>query len=229
MTQQEIIELNTKRVQIQLQKFLSQLRPEILEYCKHLRFEDNLGKECTLDDIDFNNSCLFICDVDILNYVSIYALQKINKVLYPDTTLSGHYSIIRTDYLVVPSTEIRYSKMDLSSVELEEVPEMYKPTSFLYKKLCIWDWVQDVGQGDNQSMYRFCNERLRERYDSNLLDWVFFRGTYEQFKNTYNTILPIPIYRVIADKVDDVSEKDKKSKKLPKTLTTLKGKEDSRQ
>lgn len=200
MNQDEIIKLNVDRVRRQLKEFFRLLRPELLEHYKSLVITDEFGSEVSLDDIDFSGSCIFISDFFLLPYISIYALQKINKVLYPDTTLSGHYSMIRTDYLYMESNEARYTKLDLSSVELESVPEMYKPTSPLTKDLCIWKFSKDVGQGDNAAMYRMCNERLEERYFRNQKDWVFFVGSLDDFKKTYNTQLPIPVY-IVTSKV----------------------------
>lgn len=197
MSTDDFAKLNTRRIKYQLNSFFQELTPEILAFCKNMVIYDKNKKKVSLDDIDFNKSCIFVCDYNILPYVSIYALEKINNVLVPDPTPSGEYSRIRTNYVVALSTEIRYSKLDLTSVELEEVPEMYKPTTYLYKKLCIWRWTKDVGQGDNESMYRFCNERLHERLNFNLMDWVFFEGSLSEFNSTYKTFLPIPVYEVL--------------------------------
>jgi len=220
MTEQEIINLNVTRIQVRLKDLVDLLRPEIIDYCDALIIRDQDLKSCTLDSIDFNKSCIFICDVDIMAYVSLYALQKINKVVYPDTTLTGTYSKIRTNYMLVESTEIRYSKVDLTSVDLDFVPAMYKPTSYLYTPLCIWRLYKDVGQGDNENMYRFCNERLYERHCNNLLDWAFFIGTPSEFKATYNTLLPIPIYTVSSKKAVKAKSVDKAVKGSAGVLET---------
>lgn len=201
-------ELNITRMRYALKEFIDMIRPELMERYKSLRLTDlSNNRTISFEDIDFNQSLIFISDIPILPYVSIYGLQKINKVLIPDPTSDGSYSRIKTNYGVVESNEIRYSKLDLSSVQMEEVPEMYKPSSFLNKELCIWKFGVDVGQGDNKAMYRFCNERLDERYNRNQLDWIFFVGTLEQFRQTYNTQLPIlKIYANSGTVVDSTSD-----------------------
>jgi hypothetical protein len=196
MDKAELVKLNTQRLKYQLSDFTSQLKPELIKRYKRMKIFDAFSNEVTLDDIDFNKSCIFISDIDILPYVTIYALQKINKVLFPDESSSGNHSRIRTNYLYVESPEIRYSKLDLSSVQMEIVPEMYKPSNFLTKELCIWRWVQDVGSGKDENMYRFCNERVWERYYRNQVDWIFFIGTVEEFNATYNSQFPFPVYCV---------------------------------
>lgn len=196
MTQEELYNMNVNRIKVQLKEFFDQLKPEIVERCRDMTILDSFGNKISLDDINFNESCIFVSDFNILPYFTIYALQKINKVCYPDPSISGHYSRITTDYLYVESNEARYSKLDLSSVQMEVVPEMYKPNNYLFKELLIWRLSKDVGQGVNENMYRLCNERLEERYYKNLKDWAFFIGTLDEFKATYNTPLPIPVYEV---------------------------------
>lgn len=192
----DIVALNTRRLQVQLLPLLRQLKPEISELFQKCVITNDKDENIKLSDIDFNKSCIFICNVDFLSLISMYALQKINKVVYPDTTSQGKYSKITTDYMIVESPEIRYSKMDLTIVEGEKIPPMYISTNYIYKDVCIWRLLLDVGQGSSQKMYSFCSERLYERYLRNQIDWCFFLGTKDQFINSYNFNFPINTYYI---------------------------------
>lgn len=192
--QQEIIDLNVKRTKIQLDKLLSQLRPETKEQFKQFKIYTDDDTQISLNNIDFNQSCVFICPTDFLSLIGVYALQKINKVQYPDTSLQGTHSRIRTDYMIVDSPDIRYSKLNTTFEEGEIVPDMYNSTNYIHKQVCLWRLLKDVGQGDNKKMYDFCNERLYERYLRNQIDWCFFIGTLQEYRETYNIPLNIPVY-----------------------------------
>ena len=192
--QQEIIDLNVKRTKVQLEKLITQLRPETKEQFKQFKIYTEEDSPILLSEINFNQSCIFICPTDFLSLIGIYALQKINKVHYPDTTPQGAYSRIRTDYMIVDSPDIRYSKLNTVYEEGEIIPDMYNSTNYIHKKVCLWRLLQDVGQGDNKKMYDFCNERLYERFLRNQIDWCFFMGTLQEYRNTYNIPLGIPLY-----------------------------------
>lgn len=192
--EQEIIDLNVKRLKIQLDKLLVQLRPESKEQFKKFKIYTDDGTAVDLSNIDFNKSCIFICPIDFLSLIGVYALQKINGVHYPDVTPQGSYSRIRTDYFIVESPDIRYSKIQTTYDEGEVVPEHYNSLNYLYKPIALWRLVDEVGQGSDQSMYDFCNFRLHERYLRNQIDWIFYLGTPESYKATYNIPLNYPVY-----------------------------------
>lgn len=207
MNQQDIVKLNVKRVQIQLKKLLKQLRPEVKDLFTKYEIVDEYGKVYQLSDIDFKKSCIFICNVDFLSLIGVYALQKINNVIYPDTTKEGIYSRIRTDYFIVESPDIRYSKIQTEYDENEVVPEHYNALSYLYKPIALWRLVDEVGIGSKENMYEFCNFRLHERYLRNQIDWIFYQGTLESYRKTYNIPLNYPVY-IIRVKTQTKTGKD---------------------
>ena len=67
--QQEIIDLNVKRTKLQLEKLLVQLRPETKEQFKQFKIYTETDTPISLSDIDFNQSCVFICPTDFLSLI----------------------------------------------------------------------------------------------------------------------------------------------------------------
>ena len=211
--QNDIVALNTKRIKVQLFDLLNQVRPEIKSIFPKCKILNSSGKEVQLSDIDFNKSCLFISDIDFLGIIGIYALQRINNIVYPDTTSQGTYSRIRSSYMIVESPDIRYSKMDISVVDGEKIPDMYISTNYIYKDVCLWRLLLNVGQGANERMYSLCSERLYERYLRNQIDWCFFIGNTSQFNNSYNFNFPIDTY-IIKVPVDTLDKFKKEQTKI---------------
>lgn len=198
MTDEEIAKLNTKRLQIQLDPIYKQLDKDNFNYYKKLKFWDVKAgnREIKLSDIDFNKSMIFISDKDILAYISMYALEKVSGVRFPDLTKSGKYSRIKKDYFLVESNEMRYSsKAGFDIADISEIPDIYKPEYFYIKPLVIWRLGLTLASRFNDYMYDFCCERVWERMYRQYTDWIFFNGTLQQFHNTYKKMPDsIPIY-----------------------------------
>lgn len=204
---------NIKRINIRLRDLVnvfSNKQKEIFKNYKILRE----NKEVTLDDINFKEPMVFICDEDFSSYISYYGLLKINDVRFPDTTLSGTYSMIRTSYTIVDSADIRFTKIPLDAFyKLERdgvLPDSWNSINVRTRELVIWRLVPSVGQGDNDKMYDACYSWIAERVRSGLKDWIFYIGSVESYKNEYTSVanLHLPTYVI----------KPKKEGKKPKEV-----------
>lgn len=195
MDTQSIIDLNRTRWKLQLKDLLDSMRPGIKELFSKAHIYDSAGHEVSLSDIDFSTPLLFITPEDFLPLISIYGLLQLNNIPNEDLTPSGTNSRIRTSYMVVNSFTIRNSGLEWEE-SYSELPEDWNPINFETKQLCIWRLVKDVGQGDNKKMYNYCSERIYNRYLSNHNDWIFFIGSYEEYKKTYNIPIDLNIYRI---------------------------------
>lgn len=197
MQDKEFIDLNKKRLQIQMSDLLKQYKPEMKKKFLKQGIFDAAGKEYKLMDIDFKKSCIFICTNDFLSLISVYGLQQINNVHFPDNTSQGLHSRIRTDYMIVESQDIKYSGVSLYVEDgTDDIPASYWPTSYLTKDVAIWRLQLTAGFGKDSTMYTYCNTRIRERYLRNQTDWIFFVGTPDDYRNTYNIDLDIPVYYI---------------------------------
>ena len=201
MNEEEIIKLNTKRLQLQLAPLKKQLDKTLLNYYKGLQFYlVNKGARTLVDlnDIDFNQSLIFLSDENVLPYISMFALQKLSGVKFPDTTLAGRFSRIKIDYILTESNEMRYiGKTNYFLDEDDEVSDIYKPTYFYDKPLAIWRFGTTVAGNHPEYMFDYCCERVYERYLRGLHDWIFFQGTRQQFDESYTGMLSsIPIFEV---------------------------------
>ena len=200
MNNQEIIELNKKRVKVYTKELLQQIKQgDLASLSKAKIFEG--GKQVKLEDINFNQSLIFIGNQDLLAALGYFGVLKLNNVIVPDTTPTGLHSRIRTQFMTVNSPDIRFSKIEINEgygYEEIDMPESYKPINYMKKDLILWRLRQDVGLGENYKMYRLCNQWIRDRYAMNKLDWLFFLGTEEEFLNTYGSDLElnIPIYHI---------------------------------
>lgn len=199
MTEEEIIKLNTQRLKVQLGPILKQFDKKLIPYYKKIKFKKQGGKIVTLDEIDFNESCIFISKEDIMPFVSMFALQKVSGVRSPDTTKSGNFSRIRKDYLLAESNETRYAgKAGLDIEEVSDIPDIYKPELFYTKELVIWRLGTTVASKYTEYMYDFCCSRVYERKLRRMVDWCFFIGSYDQFHNTYIGMPEsVPVYMAV--------------------------------
>lgn len=202
---------NVQRVNLKLQDLVREVQMSNQnKIFKHYHITElKTVKECTLEDIDFNKSVIFICSRDFLGYIGYYGLLKVNKVAFPDTTQSGIYSMIRTSYMIVESSDIRFSMIPQDSFYDPDrdfsLPESWNSINYVSKDICLWRLVLEVGIGDNNKMYNGCASWIAERYRTAKLDWVFFLTKQEkasdarnEFNASYGSMLPtaIPIYFV---------------------------------
>lgn len=195
MNPQNTIELNRTRWKTQLSNLIDNIRPEHLTQFKTAHIYDSSGKEVKLSDIDFSTPLLFISTIDFSYLISVFGLLKLNNIPYEDLNYSGNNSRIRTTYMMVNSFTIRNSGLDWEE-SYKDLPEDWNPINFETKQLCMWRLVKEVGQGINEKMYNYSSERIYNRYMSNHNDWVFFLGTPEEYKQTYNIPVNFNTYRI---------------------------------
>ena len=225
---------NINRVNLKLSN-LTQNITEIKEKfkkCKIFKIE-RLGntinnKLVKIEDIDFKKSNIFISDkLDILPLFTYIGLIQLNNIIYPDITSSGRNSVITKTYMIVNSRDIRYSKIPLDAFYNDArdgvLPESWNSINFFKKDIIAWRLTDDVGIGDNIKMYDGCASWIEDRYNSGKLDWMFYRGTYDSFKDTYSLIsnLELPIYKITFNDSSEVKqinykkeEKEEKDVKL---------------
>ena len=116
--------------------------------------------------------------------------------------LFGENSIIRTTYMIVNSRDIRYSKIPLDSFYDNSrdgsLPESWNSINFFKKDIIAWRLSNDVGIGENEKMFNGCASWIEDRYNSGKLDWIFYHGMYDTFKDNYTGIsnLELPIYKI---------------------------------
>lgn len=205
MTNDEIRELNNKRLMIQLDPIIKQFKKNLIPYYKTLVFYDvnDLNKQISLDDIDFNSSCVFISSKDILSYVSLFALQKISGVRPNDITKSGKYSRITKRYLISESNEMRYAgKASFDIKEQDDISDIYKPELFYNMPLVIWRLGDTVASKYNEYMYEYCCERVHERNLRGLTDWCFFIGSLDELRKSYSMLNEsIPVYVAVPNNI----------------------------
>ena len=202
MNEEENIQRNVNRVNTRLKPLVNDYTKKQKEVFKDYKILKD-GTECTLDDIDFSQSNIFICKEDFLSYIAYYGLLKVNDIRFPDPTLSGKYSMIKKSYMIIDSTDIRFSKIPMDSfydVKRDGMlPDSWNSINYITKDICIWRLVSYVGIGDNEKMYDGCYSWVSERYWNGKLDWLFYIGTYESFKKEYTGIanLTIPVYQIV--------------------------------
>lgn len=212
MKEKDIIQLNQKRLQVQLDQFYSMISSkDDLKRFKSAKYLDvnNGNQEVALKDIDFDKSVIFISDFNVLPFISIYALQKVSKVVHPDTTLSGTYSRIKKDFMYAEVSEMRYaSKASLDLGKEIEIPDMYKPELFAMKPIVVWRLNESI-----DIYYAYCCERISERFQRGrgFANWCFFQGSLDEFHNRYIRMpSSIPIYKVTTKGVKKVKVKTEK-------------------
>ena len=203
MNEQEIIKRNIERINARLSYFINAgAREQKILFNKLYKLMCN-GKECTLDDIDFNKSVIFTGRVNFLALFSYFGLLKVNGIKYPDTTIDGTYSFLRKTYMVINSDEIRFSKIPQEHFYDEhrdvDIPDSWNSINFYNKDVCIWRLIDESGMQDNSKMYSSCCSWIENRFYTGKINWIFYFGERANLKNTYSQLeeLSIPIYEII--------------------------------
>lgn len=185
MTNNELKELNITRLKVQLEKIREEIKPGDSSIIKQFKIYHK-GREINSSEIDFTQDCIFICDYDFLGILGYFGLLKVNKVSFEDYSTTAIHSRIRTNYMIVNSTEAKYARLDNEYQEVEDIPESFRPTNFISKDIVLWRLVIDPGIGKASTMYDVVKSLVMDRFYRNKLNWIFFIGTEEQFKETYN-------------------------------------------
>lgn len=205
MTEEEIIKRNRDRINTRLSYFINAGAKEQ----KELFFNDfkliKGKKECSLDDIDFNKSAIFMCKKkNFLAFLSYFGLLRVSNIKFPDTTIDGTYSFIRKSYMVINSDEIRFSKIPQEHFYDEKrdsaLPDSWNSINFVTKDICIWRLINEAGMQDNSKMYAACCSWIEDRFYTGKVDWIFYLGDASDLKATYSQLadLDIPKYYIIS-------------------------------
>ena len=202
MNQEDNAKKNVDRVNIRLRPILVGLTKKQKEnFKKYKILLDNT--ECTLEDINFKESAIFICKENFASYISYYGMLKVNNIVYPDYSLSGINSMISKSFMIADSKDIRYSKIPLDAFYLEDrdglIPDSWNGINYKKKDIIIWRLSSSVGIGDNEKMYNGCFSWIEERYIDGKLDWIFYTGSFDSFKSEYEDILNLglPLYNIV--------------------------------
>lgn len=203
MDEKDIIKRNIERINTRLSYFInSGAREQKKEFMEKFKIMCN-KEECTLDDIDFNKSAIFICTHNFLSFISYFGLLRISNIKFPDTTVDGTYSFIRKSYMVINSDEIRFSKIPQEHFYDEHrdssLPESWNSINFVTKDVCIWRLINESGMQDSSKMYGACCSWIEDRFYTGKIDWIFYFGDTPTLKETYSSLLnlKIPVYCIV--------------------------------
>lgn len=176
-----------------------------------------ITKSVLLEEINFRKSNIFLSDsLDVLPLFTYIGLIQVNNIIYPDISSSGRNSIIKTTYMIVNSRDIRYSKIPQDSFYNDArdgvLPDSWNSINFFKKDIISWRLSNDVGIGENEKMFSGCASWIEDRYNSGKIDWIFYHGTYDLFKNNYTGIsnLELPIYKIVFDNKKELKESEEK-------------------
>lgn len=194
----DLVELNKTRLKLQLQVINNEVKPGDTEAIKKFKVYFH-GKQIGFEEIDFNKDCVFICPIDLLGLIGQFGLLKLNNISLHDTSTTAKHSTIRTTYMIVKSDEAKYARLDNEYQDVEEIPEQFRPTNFIYKDLVLWRLVLDAGLGSDLTMYRITQSLIENRNYSNKLNWMFFIGTEDQFISSYKLTTPYNLYVLACD------------------------------
>lgn len=212
----EVVKLNIDRVNQRLKDLvISSSKTQRKLFSKYNIYLG--GKKVTLDNIDFKQSLIFVCDMDFLAYISYYGMLKVNNIHFPDTTQSGTYSMIKTSYMIIDSQDIRFSKIPMDAFYQEKrdglLPDSWNSINYVIKDICLWRLVSSVGIGEDKKMYDGCYSWISERYRNGKIDWIFYIGSMTEFIEEYKNVslLDIPVYHLIQGEVKEESKKTKQT------------------
>lgn len=196
MTKEEIIKLNSVRMDLSLGKIkrLSYKgQRELFE--SSVIYENN--KKITFNDIDFSSDCVFISNVDLLSVISYIGLIKVNHVDMKDDTLTGLRSQIRTSYMIVTSNDAKMAYVSYGLVETD--PDGWYLENYSNKDIVMWSLPKILGSGtdrDSNTIMNSINSLYELRRFNNKLNWMFFIGTEKEFNDIYRLSVRPNIYRI---------------------------------
>lgn len=195
LTKQDISNLNVTRRNLRLGNIIDLIKTGQKEaFTKAKVFHD--GKEIKFMDIDFTKDCVFITNNDLTGIISYCGILILNNINLNDTTLSGHQSIIQTDYMLSSSNDARLALN--ASVVNDDDPDCYRIEKYYNKDLVIWNLANHLGTGtdrDKASLAYSTVTLLNERRMYKKLNWLFFIGPKDEYQNTYGE-LDLPIYEI---------------------------------
>lgn len=202
MTEEEIIKKNVDRVDLRLKSLKAAITDEQKKNINNYKLICD-GKEYALNEIDFKQSLIFVCKEYFLPYIGYWGMLQLNNIVYPDKSLAGVNSMIKTSYMVADSRDVKYTKIPMESFYEESrddlLPESWNGINYKTKTCILWRLVSSVGIGDNNKMYDGCYSWIEERLRTGKIDWIFYLGSLKSFEEEYTDVanLGIPIYNMI--------------------------------